>query len=186
MCVCSDDFLCVCVRCGQLHTCRGVRRLVAPLAPAPAAPWHQPRVLLYKPLVRLSGSTASASAAGAAAAPHTRAVGVWLLGCAGLVAGTVVVGGLTRLTRAGLSMVEWKPHSVSPPTTHEAWLEEFEKYKQFPEYQRVNKGMTLEEFKVWRPRREVVRGCLPRVCVRVCVDMSTYAVRSLLPGASAL
>jgi cytochrome c oxidase assembly protein subunit 15 len=59
----------------------------------------------------------------------------------------VVLGGLTRLTRSGLSMVEWKPTTITPPTTAEEWQKEFDKYKQFPEYQRLNRGMTLDEFK---------------------------------------
>ena len=79
--------------------------------------------------------------------PH-RKVGMWLLGCSGAVFGMVVVGGLTRLTRSGLSIVEWKPHSVALPVTAEQWDEEFDKYKQYPEFKTVNRNMTLEEFKV--------------------------------------
>ncbi|EGG23546.1 cytochrome c oxidase assembly protein [Cavenderia fasciculata] len=72
----------------------------------------------------------------------------WLLFSAGLVGAMVVVGGITRLTESGLSMVEWKPIvGAVPPITQEQWEQEFEKYKQFPEYQKLNKGMTLEEFK---------------------------------------
>jgi len=59
----------------------------------------------------------------------------------------VSVGGLTRLTKSGLSMVEWKPTTVVPPRTEEEWTEEFEKYKLFPEYQRVNNQMSLDDFK---------------------------------------
>jgi cytochrome c oxidase assembly protein subunit 15 len=47
----------------------------------------------------------------------------------------IAVGGATRLTRSGLSMVDWKPQGSLPPITQEEWEEEFEKYKQFPEYQ---------------------------------------------------
>ena len=71
----------------------------------------------------------------------------WLCGCAGLVAGIVAVGGLTRLTRSGLSMVDWKPHGGLPPSGDEEWTVEFEKYKAFPEYQRSDKSMTLSDFK---------------------------------------
>jgi len=59
----------------------------------------------------------------------------------------VVVGGITRLTRSGLSMVEWKFTGEKPPLTQEEWEAEFEKYKQYPEYKKLNQGMTLEEFK---------------------------------------
>ncbi|MDQ3235417.1 MAG: COX15/CtaA family protein [Pseudobdellovibrionaceae bacterium] len=73
---------------------------------------------------------------------------IWLLITAFMVFSMVAVGGLTRLTRSGLSIVEWKPISgVLPPLTEEAWNVEFEKYKQFPEYQKVNHKMELDEFK---------------------------------------
>ncbi|RLN28325.1 cytochrome c oxidase assembly protein COX15 isoform X2 [Panicum miliaceum] len=75
------------------------------------------------------------------------AVGVWLFGCASWVFSLVVLGGITRLTRSGLSMTDWKFTGEIPPMSDEAWLVEFEKYKQSPEYMRVNKGMSLEDFK---------------------------------------
>ncbi|WP_374305394.1 COX15/CtaA family protein [Ferrovibrio sp.] len=75
------------------------------------------------------------------------AVARWLFAVAGLVALMVVIGGLTRLTESGLSMVEWKPITGwLPPLSEAAWQAEFEKYKQFPEYQKVNIGMTLAGF----------------------------------------
>lgn len=77
-----------------------------------------------------------------------RAVALWLFAVAGLVALMVVIGGLTRLTESGLSMVEWKPITGwLPPLSEAAWIAEFEKYKQFPEYQKINIGMTLDGFK---------------------------------------
>ena len=60
----------------------------------------------------------------------------WLFGCSGLVFVMVSLGGLTRLTKSGLSMVEWKPTSFTPPRNEEEWRVEFEKYQQFPEYKR--------------------------------------------------
>jgi cytochrome c oxidase assembly protein subunit 15 len=76
-----------------------------------------------------------------------RAVALWLFAVAALVALMVVIGGLTRLTESGLSMVEWKPITGwLPPLSDAAWAAEFEKYKQFPEYQKINIGMTLEGF----------------------------------------
>jgi cytochrome c oxidase assembly protein subunit 15 len=81
-------------------------------------------------------------------ARHDRQVATWLLFCAAVVFGMILLGGVTRLTNSGLSMVEWKPlMGVIPPLTQEAWLETFEKYKQFPEYQKVNRGMSLDAFK---------------------------------------
>merc|ERR1711871_539855 len=75
-----------------------------------------------------------------------RAVGYWLLGMSGLVAAMVSVGGITRLTRSGLSMTDWSVTGRLPPTTKEEWEREFEVYKQFPEWQQ-RKSMTLDEFK---------------------------------------
>lgn len=77
-----------------------------------------------------------------------RSIAVWLLVCAALVFAMVVVGGVTRLTHSGLSIVEWQPLvGTLPPLTEAAWLETFEKYKQTPEYNLVNKGMSLGAFK---------------------------------------
>ena len=60
----------------------------------------------------------------------------------------IVVGGVTRLTHSGLSMVEWKPiMGFIPPLNDGQWQETFDAYKQYPEYQKVNKGMSLGEFK---------------------------------------
>jgi len=72
----------------------------------------------------------------------------WLVLMALLVFSMVVLGGVTRLTNSGLSMVEWKPVTGwLPPIGEQAWAEEFAKYKAFPEYQKVNAGMSLSEFK---------------------------------------
>jgi cytochrome c oxidase assembly protein subunit 15 len=77
-----------------------------------------------------------------------RAIAIWLFAIAALIFTMVVLGGVTRLTRSGLSMVEWAPiMGVVPPMTEHSWQETFDKYKQFPEYQKINKGMDVEEFK---------------------------------------
>ncbi|MDP6565504.1 MAG: COX15/CtaA family protein [Alphaproteobacteria bacterium] len=77
-----------------------------------------------------------------------RAVAIWLLCVAAMVAAMVLLGGATRLTHSGLSMVQWQPlMGVLPPLGQEEWQETFEKYKQYPEYQKLNRGMSLEEFK---------------------------------------
>jgi cytochrome c oxidase assembly protein subunit 15 len=79
---------------------------------------------------------------------YRRQVALWLLAVAGLVALMVLVGGLTRLTDSGLSITSWKPiHGALPPLSQAEWEEELEAYRQIPEYQRINKGMSLEEFK---------------------------------------
>jgi cytochrome c oxidase assembly protein subunit 15 len=78
----------------------------------------------------------------------TRAVRAWLYLVALMIVAMVVVGGATRLTESGLSITEWKPiHGVIPPLNEAEWQEEFAKYQQIPEYQVINKGMTLEAFK---------------------------------------
>ena len=77
-----------------------------------------------------------------------RDVAVWLLVCCFMVAVMVLLGGLTRLTHSGLSMVEWEPIiGIIPPISDADWLPFFEKYKLTPEYIKVNAGMTLAEFK---------------------------------------
>ncbi len=90
-------------------------------------------------------------------------VGYWALGTSGLVFGLVVLGGLTRLTESGLSMVDWKLIHFKAPSTESQWQAYFEKYQQFPEYQLNNRGMTLEEFKriYWMEHAHRVYGrCL--------------------------
>ena len=73
---------------------------------------------------------------------------IWLLIVAGLIALMVLVGGATRLTESGLSIVEWKPVTGSlPPLTDQAWNDAFEGYKAIPQYRQMNAGMTLGEFK---------------------------------------
>ena len=60
----------------------------------------------------------------------------------------VLVGGATRLTDSGLSITEWKPiHGAIPPLTAAEWQEEFDLYKRIPQYEQINKGMTVDEFK---------------------------------------
>ncbi len=78
----------------------------------------------------------------------SRAVAVWLLAMCALVVLMIVVGGATRLTDSGLSIVEWRPVTGAvPPLSQADWVAEFEKYKTIPEYHQVNLGMTLDEFK---------------------------------------
>jgi cytochrome c oxidase assembly protein subunit 15 len=75
-------------------------------------------------------------------------VRAWLTLVAVMIVAMVVVGGATRLTNAGLSITEWQPiHGVIPPLNDQQWQEEFQKYQQIPEYQQINKGMSLDAFK---------------------------------------
>ena len=77
-----------------------------------------------------------------------RAVAIWLLVSATLVFAMVVVGGITRLTHSGLSIVEWQPLvGTVPPMTDEQWQELFLKYQETPEFQQVNFDIDLEGFK---------------------------------------
>ena len=98
--------------------------------PQPAAPRR-----LSRATVPWSGPTTS------------RAVGWWLLILCGMVVVMVMLGGYTRLTHSGLSMVEWKPHTVLPPSSETEWQAAFDDYRRYPEYQRINRGMSLAEFK---------------------------------------
>ena len=83
-----------------------------------------------------------------AQAPLLPAVRIWLVIIAAFVLAMVVVGGATRLTGSGLSITEWKPIvGALPPMSEAAWQDAFEKYKQIPQYDIVNKGMSLEGFK---------------------------------------
>ncbi len=64
-----------------------------------------------------------------------------------MILGMVVIGGITRLTGSGLSIVEWKPIvGMIPPLSTESWMQEFAKYQQSPEFLKINFGMTLTDF----------------------------------------
>ena len=81
-------------------------------------------------------------------ADRTRPVRRWLYVIATLVALMVVLGGTTRLTGSGLSITEWKPVTgIVPPLSEADWQAEFEKYKSIPQFQQLNSGMNLSEFK---------------------------------------
>jgi len=83
------------------------------------------------------------------AAPGTSAVRVWLLAVAALIFLMVSLGGATRLTGSGLSITEWQPiMGAVPPLSDAAWQEALEKYKQIPQYEHVNRGMSVAAFKL--------------------------------------
>jgi cytochrome c oxidase assembly protein subunit 15 len=80
--------------------------------------------------------------------PGDRGVAVWLLACCALVFAMVVIGGITRLTHSGLSIVEWQPIvGTVPPLDDGEWQETFRKYRQTPEFRQVNPQMDLGGFK---------------------------------------
>jgi heme a synthase len=73
---------------------------------------------------------------------------LWFISGAVLILLILVIGGITRLTGSGLSMTDWKPiMGAIPPLSEQQWEEAFEQYKQFPEYQQINRGMDLADFK---------------------------------------
>ncbi|XP_022052697.2 cytochrome c oxidase assembly protein COX15 homolog [Acanthochromis polyacanthus] len=95
-----------------------------------------------------AGASSTPAAAAVPNAATNRIVGRWLLGCSGLVVGAIVLGGVTRLTESGLSMVDWHlVREMKPPQTQAEWEAEFSKYQQFPEFKIMNHDMTLPEFK---------------------------------------
>ncbi|HEX3674325.1 MAG TPA: COX15/CtaA family protein [Rhizomicrobium sp.] len=80
--------------------------------------------------------------------PGPRAVGLWLLGIALVIACMVTIGGLTRLTGSGLSITQWDPiMGVIPPLSTAAWMDAFHKYQQIPQYILEHQGMSLDAFK---------------------------------------
>lgn len=81
-------------------------------------------------------------------ARNDRQIAIWLLLVCTLIYAMVVLGGVTRLTRSGLSIVEWDPiMGVIPPISEQEWHETFDKYKLSPEYKKINVGMDLHGFK---------------------------------------
>jgi cytochrome c oxidase assembly protein subunit 15 len=79
---------------------------------------------------------------------HRKAIQAWLLIVAALIFAMVMVGGATRLTESGLSIVEWKPVTgVVPPLSEAQWQGEFVKYQAIPQFRFVKPQMTLDEFK---------------------------------------
>jgi heme a synthase len=81
--------------------------------------------------------------------PGERQLAAWLLTCCAVLFALVVLGGVTRLTGSGLSITDWRPVTgVLPPLTEQAWQAEFDLYRASPEYQKVNRGMSMDQFQV--------------------------------------
>lgn len=86
-------------------------------------------------------------AASKTSAPGRRLVAIWIFVCCIMVVAMVVLGGLTRLTHSGLSMVEWQPLTILPPLSDVDWEIAFSKYRESPEFKEVNPDMKLTGFK---------------------------------------
>lgn len=99
------------------------------------------------PSPSLSSSSSTSGESPYDVSKRDKAVSVWLFSVCAFVFAIIIVGGQTRRTRSGLSMVEWRPADIFPPLTDEDWEKEFQLYKEFPEYQQVNSSMSLQEFK---------------------------------------
>ena len=112
-----------------------------------------------------------------------RAIANWLFACALLVALMVVVGGVTRLTRSGLSIVEWQPLlGALPPVGEGAWLEEFAKYQRSPEFKLVNRHLDLAGFQriYWVEWSHRLLGRL--IGLAFGLPLLLFAVRGRLDG----
>ena len=83
-----------------------------------------------------------------AVSPDDRPIAYWLLLCCGMIFAMVVIGGITRLTESGLSIAEWRPVAgILPPLSEAEWRRVFDLYRQIPQYELINRGMSLAEFK---------------------------------------
>lgn len=115
---------------------------------------------------------------------YDRQIAQWLVFCAVVIFAMILLGGATRLTNSGLSMVEWKPLvGAIPPLTEQDWQETFEKYKQYPEYQKINRGMSVHDFKTIFMYEYLHRLLGRLIGVLFAVPMIYFAVRGRLrPG----
>lgn len=106
----------------------------------------------------------------------------WLMIVALMVFAIVVVGGITRLTESGLSITEWKPvGGALPPLSEAQWLAEFEKYKTIPEYQLINKGMSLADFKFIYFWEWIHRQLGRLIGLALALPLIVFAVRRVIP-----
>src|SRR6267154_2450030 len=96
---------------------------------------------------KMDFKTGFMTAGSAQEVPRPGAVRWWLIAVALLIAVMVLVGGATRLTESGLSIVEWKPVTGTlPPLNQNQWIDAFEAYQKIPQYRELNAGMNLGEF----------------------------------------
>ena len=77
-----------------------------------------------------------------------RSIFYWLLALSVAIVMMIIIGGVTRLTESGLSMTDWRPATGwLPPLSDSQWQESYTAYMQSPEYQKMNMGMSVEEYK---------------------------------------
>uniref|UniRef100_A0A7S3JRB6 Uncharacterized protein n=1 Tax=Aureoumbra lagunensis TaxID=44058 RepID=A0A7S3JRB6_9STRA len=113
--------------------------------------------------------------------PVNPQIGWWLAGCGGVVGGMVAVGGLTRLTKSGLSMTEWRLQGSMFPLNEEQWNEEFQRYQKYPEFQQ-RKDMSLNEFKTifWWEYGHRMLGRFIGLCF--VVPFTYFSFRRMIPN----
>mmetsp|Transcript_10960 Transcript_10960/g.11384 ORF Transcript_10960/g.11384 Transcript_10960/m.11384 type:complete len:462 (+) Transcript_10960:54-1439(+) len=124
--------------------------------------------------------TSSSSSSQLSELTGSKPVAYWLFGMCGLVAGMVTVGGVTRLTRSGLSMTDWKIQGSLPPMNDAEWQIEFERYKTFPEWQQ-RKSMTVDEFKTiywWEYGHRMMGRSLG---VAFILPFTYFSVKKMIP-----
>jgi heme a synthase len=113
---------------------------------------------------------------------HRRSVRAWLWSIAGMTFLTLVVGGITRLTQSGLSIVDWAPLvGIVPPLNEAQWQEAFDAYRSYPEYLELRRGMTLEEFRFiffWEYLHRMVARAIGLVFL---VPFAWFLLRRMLP-----
>lgn len=112
---------------------------------------------------------------------QSKLCGAWLLSTSVGVLGLISYGGYTRLKKAGLSMVEWKPLNISYPSSNEAWDSEYNLYKQYPEYQQTE--VTLEEFKSIYTIEYNHRLYARTMGLYLVLPMSIFWYKGLIPSA---
>jgi heme a synthase len=114
---------------------------------------------------------------------RSRPVAIWLMIVAALVVAMVMVGGATRLTDSGLSITEWKPISgVIPPLSDADWQAEFARYREIPQYQQLNLGMSMAAFKAifWWEWSHRLLGRL--LGVAFALPFAWFAFRRAIPA----
>ena len=113
----------------------------------------------------------------------SRAIGRWLAVWAVMVALLILIGGATRLTESGLSITEWQPVSgVIPPLSEASWTAEFAKYQRIPQYQLLNHGMSLSEFKTIFLWEYVHRLWARLLGIALAIPLLWFAIRRRVPG----
>ncbi len=131
----------------------------------------------------LSAPLSHDSAARTEARAAPRAVALWLLGVAALIFAMAVIGAITRLTESGLSIMEWAPISGAlPPLTTAEWERLLELYRRTAEYQQINRGMSLAEFREIFWWEWVHRQWGRLIGLAFALPLAWFWLRGRLPG----